>query len=207
MLALVAGYVDALSYLGLHVFVANMTGTTVLLGLAVAAAQWPAALSHTGMIACFVLGVVVSRLLRRATRSTSQPALGLAALLVGGGALLPVGLPAGYLLALGMGVQNGAATRFGGVSVNTAFLTGDLEHLGEAVAERGRRRGAWLILSVLIAYAIGAGLGGLAHAGLQLPLWPAASVLALATCLARTSRADQREAVSNSVSTTRRPRE
>jgi uncharacterized membrane protein YoaK (UPF0700 family) len=59
-LSLAAGCVDAVGYLGLgQVFVANMTGNTVLLGLAIGQADGQAIL-HAGIaLVGFVLGVAL----------------------------------------------------------------------------------------------------------------------------------------------------
>jgi hypothetical protein len=57
LLAGVAGYLNAVSYLGLgRVFTANMTGNTVLLGLALVQADRPAALRAGLALAGFLLG-------------------------------------------------------------------------------------------------------------------------------------------------------
>jgi uncharacterized membrane protein YoaK (UPF0700 family) len=59
-LTLVAGCTDAISYLGLgRVFTANMTGNTVLLGLAVAQRDAGAAARSAAALGGFVLGAVV----------------------------------------------------------------------------------------------------------------------------------------------------
>jgi hypothetical protein len=58
MLSLAAGCVDAVGYLGLgQIFVANMTGNTVLLGLALGQAKGQAALRAMVGLAGFVVGV------------------------------------------------------------------------------------------------------------------------------------------------------
>src|SRR3712207_9429394 len=58
MLSLAAGCVDAVGYLGLgQIFVANMTGNTVLLGLAAGQAKGQAALRAMVALAGFVVGV------------------------------------------------------------------------------------------------------------------------------------------------------
>ena len=73
LLAFTAGCVDAISYLGLgHVFTANMTGNTVLLGLSLAQAQWPAALRSLAALAGYLAGVAGGALL---IRHTTRPAL------------------------------------------------------------------------------------------------------------------------------------
>lgn len=203
LLASIAGYVDGLTYLALQMFVANMTGATVLFGLAAAQLRWGEALSRAGVILCFLAGVIVSRLLRRLRKGDARLPLWLAALIVAAAATIPSARTASYLLALAMGAQNAAATRFGGVPINTAFVTGDIEHLGEAVAEGGGRERARAILSVLLAYALGALLAVLARRHLPLPLLVPAAGLALAGyCAARSGAA-----ASTRDSRTRRPRE
>ena len=61
-----AAGIDAISYLGLgHVFTANMTGNTVLLGLAIGQGQGLAALGSIVALAGFALGVAISALVHR----------------------------------------------------------------------------------------------------------------------------------------------
>src|SRR5918997_6036791 len=58
MLSLAAGCVDAVGFLGLgQIFVANMTGNTVLLGLALGQARAEAALRAVVALGGFVVGV------------------------------------------------------------------------------------------------------------------------------------------------------
>ncbi|MGN6697263.1 MAG: YoaK family protein, partial [Thermomicrobiales bacterium] len=58
LLAGAAGSLDAISYLGLgHVFTANMTGNTVLLGVALAQRDMPAALRNAVALVGFGVGV------------------------------------------------------------------------------------------------------------------------------------------------------
>lgn len=59
-----AAGVDAISYLGLgHVFTANMTGNTVLLGLAIGQGQGLAALRSMVALAAFAIGVAIGAVL------------------------------------------------------------------------------------------------------------------------------------------------
>ncbi len=64
LLAFTGGCVDAISYLGFgHIFTANMTGNTVLLGVSVTQAQWPAALRSALALAAYLVGVAGGSLL------------------------------------------------------------------------------------------------------------------------------------------------
>ena len=65
LLAVVAGYADAVGFLVFNAFAGAMTGNTVLLGIALASQQFAAAAQSAGIIAAFVVGVAASALLRR----------------------------------------------------------------------------------------------------------------------------------------------
>ena len=148
-------------------------------------------------ILAFLVGVVLSRLLRRLHQGPA-PCYAAAALAV----LTCIGVegagqPEVWLLAVAMGAQNAAATVFGGVGLNTVFLTGNVQRLGETLADPAkpgvsRRFAAGLMPAVLLTYAAGAAGGGWAMKHLTQPLLPA--ILALvAACIiallcARTSR-------------------
>ena len=57
LLAWAAGSVDAIGFLGLgHVFTANMTGNTVLLGLSLGEGRSLAALANVTALSGFILG-------------------------------------------------------------------------------------------------------------------------------------------------------
>ncbi len=196
-LAGTAGWVDAVAYMGLHAFVANMTGTVVILGLSAAELDGSGMVRQALTILAFLVGVVLSRLLRR-LRQGPAPCYAAAALAV----LACIGIegtgqPEVWLLAMAMGLQNAAATVFGGVGLNTVFLTGNIQRLGETLADPAkpgvsRRFAAGLIPAVLLTYAAGAAGGGLAMHHLAQPLLPAVLALAatsvIALLRARTSR-------------------
>src|SRR5215203_2608735 len=60
VLSVAAGCVDAVSYLSLgHIFTANMTGNTVLLGLSLGQADWQAVLRSGLALVGFIMGVAV----------------------------------------------------------------------------------------------------------------------------------------------------
>ena len=188
-LAGIAGWVDAVAYLGLHAFVANMTGAVVILGLSFAELDGAGMARHGLTILAFFIGVVLSRLLRR-LRLGPAPCYAASALAV----LACIGIegagqPEVWLLAIAMGSQNAAATVFGGVGLNTVFLTGNVQRLGETLADPAkpgvsRRFAAVLVAAVLLTYATGAAGGGLAMKHLDQPLLPAVLALAAAAVIA-----------------------
>jgi uncharacterized membrane protein YoaK (UPF0700 family) len=147
-----AGYVDALSYLGLgRVFTANMTGNTVLLGIAIGTAQqarqrsarpWP--------LAGFLSGAVPAAWIVERDRSESpwpRPvtvALSLEGMILAVFAVgwrladqLPASVPILVVLsALAMGVQSAAAHRLEVSGVTTTVLTGTLINLAARLMGR-----------------------------------------------------------------------
>jgi uncharacterized membrane protein YoaK (UPF0700 family) len=137
-LTVVAGLVDAVSYLGLgHVFVANMTGNVVFLGfVAGGAADISAALSLVA-IGSFALGAVAGGRLRWDTSGHRGRLLAVSscvqAVAVGGALLVSLasfGVPDGIsahalvlLLAFAMGLQTATARRLGVPDLTTTVLT------------------------------------------------------------------------------------
>ena len=140
LLCAVAGSVDAIAYLLCgQIFVANMTGNTVLLGISLLQRNPKEAALRAGMVAAFLAGVIVARLLagtadKRLTKTQRVFILCIESLLL----LLLTSKNAGahtdlllLLLACMLGIQNAAFQYIGGFHLNTTFITGDLEKLGE----------------------------------------------------------------------------
>jgi uncharacterized membrane protein YoaK (UPF0700 family) len=159
----VAGSVDAAAYLLCgQVFVANMTGGTVLLAISLLQGKMGEAALRGGLVVAFLAGVVVARLLakfagQRLTKRQRISILGVAWKSAGAHTHL-------LLLLLGciLGVQNAAFRSIGGLHLNTTFITGDLELLGEAITEsRDSLPRASAFLLSWVAYACGALLGAL----------------------------------------------
>jgi uncharacterized membrane protein YoaK (UPF0700 family) len=194
-LGLVAGYADAASYLGLgRVFAANMTGNTVLLGIALIG--WlggrtllPGTPLRPGLaLAAFAVGTLGAAVLLRAVRWRTGYRL---ALLLEAGLLAAVAAgwtaggprPAAWLTALligvlaaGMGVQSAVANRVGIGGVPTTVVTSSMVvALVRAVNRRrpGMPAVAWAV------YLVG-GAGGAVGTELlgSAVLWPASAVLA-----------------------------
>src|SRR5579884_811830 len=122
LLAVASGGVDAVSYLALgHVFTANMTGNTVLLGVAIGQARGLAALRSAIALLGFIVGAAVgAAIVGREQASDGWPPVVTAALALECAALIALavtsrlghGTPTGealYLLialsALAMGIQ------------------------------------------------------------------------------------------------------
>lgn len=188
LLAGIAGYIDAICYLRLgQAFAANMTGNLVEIGIHAARGDWRRSLWCAAILLAFLLGVLAARLAFGTHRSPRLSLLietaivALAATGMIDGAAVP-------LLAAAMAMQNEAATH-GVVAVNVAFVTGDIQRLGERlVAETvpsQRREGgpSRSILAVLASYALGAAIGTLAARWGAPALGAAAVVLLIAAAL------------------------
>jgi uncharacterized membrane protein YoaK (UPF0700 family) len=171
LLCAVAGSIDAAAYLLFgRIFVANMTGGTVLLAISLLQRNGGEAALRGGLIAAFLAGVIVARMLAR--NADKRVAEKQRILVLGSEVLVlmllgwkSTGIHVHLLLLLlaGMlGTQNAAFRHIGGFQLNTTFITGDLEKLGEAVTDRRDRvRKISAFLSSWIAYAGGAFLGGI----------------------------------------------
>ena len=155
VLAATSGYVDAVSYLGLgHVFTSNMTGNTVLLGLALGQEQGLAVLRSVIALAGFIVGVLVGALLveqdegrgiwpARVTVACAFEGVVLLAFALGGllagatpGALAIYALIA--LAAIAMGVQSAAVRTLGVSGVTTTAITGTWTNLVSGLVARLR---------------------------------------------------------------------
>jgi uncharacterized membrane protein YoaK (UPF0700 family) len=188
-LAASAGAVDIIAFLQFdQVFVANMTGNTVLFASDLVALQFPKAVNHLLPVITFLLGVLAARLAVIQLDHPSWPKVGVCLILISGlwtivalvipnlgSILIPV-------LAFTMGAQNATLPRIEKVPVNTAFITGNLEKLGETIAsvlrkpaDRDDRLKISVVGSIWIAYAVGAAAGALAalHTGRHSLLLPA----------------------------------
>ncbi len=183
VLAIIAGYVDAVGYLHFDAFAGLMTGNTIFLGIELATQQYGRAAFHALIIVAFLAGVMLSRIL---LRLGWRPWLALTAT-----ALLLVICSfterswAAVLLAYAMGMQNSAANRFNGVALNTVFITGNLQKLGEEIvawlwptAEPKRPGGGAMIFGLVwLSYAAGALLGAMAARYVPLALLAPAALL------------------------------
>jgi len=170
VLTAVSGLVDAVAYLRLgHVFVANMTGNLVFLGLSLDPRSGLWALGSAVAVLGFVVGAfgagaLATRLSRRpvawlgAAFGAEAGLLALVAVLVGTG-VLPTGGHTRYatiaLLALGTGLQGGTVRQFGVPGMTTIVQTMTLTGLSADATLAGgpgrrpvRRAGSVVLLAV-----------------------------------------------------------
>lgn len=200
-LALLAGYIDALGFLSLGgYFVSFMSGNSTRSAVDLMhGVSWKTALIPLGIIALFVLGVMLGRVIRHyssRTPSTSvlifmSTALFAAALAyeIGADAV------AAPLMAIAMGAANNIFVREGEVSIGVTYMTGALVKLGQRLAGclLGEKDTAWQPYFFLWAGLVsGACLGAAAFLALDLrSLWGGTLL-----CLALTMTFWRRERVS-----------
>jgi uncharacterized membrane protein YoaK (UPF0700 family) len=217
LLAVAAGCVDAVSYLVLgHVFVANMTGNTVLLGIALVelepGATLRAALSLAGFVSGAATGAWVierARPLRRGAGVSRVLALQLLLMAIAvfcwraqSGTMALADFLV-LLLSLAMGLQTVAARRLDRYGISTTFITGSITGLvSRAVAgvhgallggepPGARTAGAGVLAVLWGLYVAGAALGAwLARAEPSAALGVPTALVALATVLAVRDRGD-----------------
>jgi uncharacterized membrane protein YoaK (UPF0700 family) len=211
-LAAVAGFVDAFVYQHVTpVFVANMSGNLIRLGMFTGDADWRPALGAGVALMVFLAGVLGATVAndRQLKRSGSVRATSLlaceAVLLAVLTLVLAVGhvgfdqvptlaqYPAIVIGGLAMGIQATALRRVGSVAVSTTYGTGALVRLGEKVAlglrradraAEHRRRITILVLAAVIAcYVLGAVIASMVGASEWMLLVPTATVAAAVVAL------------------------
>ncbi len=173
-LACVAGMVNVVGYLGFeHQAITHLTGTTTLLGAALAGGRWTGAMELAAMAAAFVAGAALSGLLvQDATLRLGRRygvALAIEAVLLAAAVpLFQRGSFAGPLLAaVAIGLQNAMATTYSGAVVRTSHVSGMFTDLGITLGHALRglpvaKRRLWLCLVIISAFLAGGILGALA---------------------------------------------
>ena len=187
ILVIIAGYADAVGFQTLGAFAGAMTGNTVLLGIALAGAKFAEAAQNAAIIASFLVGVAASDLLR--WRHVPLAAiLGIEAAVLVAAAFIPPFLAA-PALAFAMGLQNAAVTRFTGTTLNTVFLTGNLQKMIQILLGRivhspeptpSEATAGNVIAGLWVCYLGGVVLGALASRWIAYPLLLAVLLLPLA---------------------------
>lgn len=178
-LAFVAGMVNVVGYLGFeHQAITHLTGTTTLLGAALAEGRGTAAWQLAAMVAAFVAGAALSGLLvQDATLRLGRRygvALAIEAVLLAAAVpLFQRGSFAGPLLAaVAIGLQNAMATTYSGAVVRTSHVSGMFTDMGIMLGHALRglplaKRRLWLCLVIITAFLAGGIIGALLFATLD----------------------------------------
>jgi uncharacterized membrane protein YoaK (UPF0700 family) len=194
LLCAAAGMADAVGYVHSGIFAANMTGNTVLAGLAIADGQWLKAAQRVATLGIFFAGAVLGRTLLNLSGNRSAVPLAIEAAFTLSAALLaPVSAAEIALITFAMGIQTTALTRFHGVALSTVVMTSTMARLAETVADRllrgfGRRAPrhgmpSGLLMWTWVAYGGGAALAGVLVRYVAIPLVLPALVVIVVTAL------------------------
>jgi len=189
-LSTLAGFCDANAFVHLGgYFVSFMSGNSTRLGVGLAS-HLDAARLAGGLIAIFVLGVVLGALInRRGDHKGGVRVLACVTALLSIAALLAsAGTPgmAIALLAIAMGAMNGVFVREGEVSIGVTYMTGTLVRMGQRIAAAftGGNRWDWLPYALLWSgLVLGATLGALIYGWIGLQALWLASVFAASLTL------------------------
>lgn len=140
ILALIAGLVNAVGYLGFrHESISNMTGNTSLLGIAVGQADGGATAHWLLAIGAFVLGSMLSgTIVQQSTlklgRRYGVTLLLESLLLFAAIPLLDASRSTGlYLASIAMGLQNGMVAAYSGAIIRTTHVTGIFTDIGLSI--------------------------------------------------------------------------
>lgn len=156
-LAAVAGFVDAHLFLFVsNVFVANMSGNMVRVGISAGEGEWAASIASTVALASFAFGVIAA-IVHHDRQLQSKQRVRPDELLVAEAALLlslpvlivgfdiefsavadPIHVGVMAIGAFAMGMQASSLRRVGDVAVATTYGTGTIVRIGEKVALAGR---------------------------------------------------------------------
>lgn len=172
-LACVAGMVNVVGYLGFeHQAITHLTGTTSLLGAALAQGNLRSILQLAGMLLAFVLGAVLSGLLIKDSVLQLGRRYGVA--LAFEAALLLLAVPlfeqrsffGPLLAAVAIGLQNAMATTYSGAIIRTSHVSGMFTDLGITLGHAIRglpvdRRRLSLCLLIISAFLAGGIMGAL----------------------------------------------
>ena len=149
LLTWVSGFVDAVGFLALgHIYTANMSGNSVSIGIEAASQNWPEFLFRLWPVVTYFIGLFVCRVLIDVGERKHVKSIASAVMLLEIALLVPVCVLSGVsghvprpeevsyvaLLALAMGVQNGALTKFCGLTLHTGFVTGTIVKCAEETA-------------------------------------------------------------------------
>jgi uncharacterized membrane protein YoaK (UPF0700 family) len=175
-LACVGGFLDAYTFVGYNrVFANAQTGNVVLLGVDAQAGHWREALLHIPPIVAFVLGValaqvlaqpMVRKIVRRPTRWVLIAEIAVMAAIGATPGRIPSGVVTGAI-AFVSAAQIATFRSLEGIGYSSTLTTANLRTLitkifeWRAGQELAARHHAALMASIVAAFAVGAGVGGL----------------------------------------------
>jgi uncharacterized membrane protein YoaK (UPF0700 family) len=181
MLSMLAGYVDAIGFLGMGgFFVSFMSGNTTRFGVSVASGAYSYSLAAAGLISSFVLGVIAGAALGQLARNRARFVL----LLVSALLLLAIVQPDGRMLtmlflAAAMGAENAVFQRGSEVTIGLTYMTGTLVRFGQGLGSALFGEGSFLwVRPMLLWLGLGSGtvLGALVYGRIGLNgIWVAAA--------------------------------
>src|SRR5258706_9370524 len=146
-LAFVGGYCDAAGYVLAKTFTGHITGALILAAISVASHDWRTFLRHFLAIALFLTGVASiliserfivrtpSRFVLPIAMTAEIVLIAIAYFALASHLAAKFGLFVGCM-SLALGLQNGAFSKAGGISVHTTYLTGMITSLLKTEAER-----------------------------------------------------------------------
>src|SRR6266481_9309986 len=146
-LAFIGGYCDAAGYSLAKTFTGHITGTLVLAAISLASQDWRTLLRHVLAIVVFLIGVVSilisERLISRPSSRSLLPAVMSIEIVLISTAYLALTSHLNVrfelfvgCISLALGLQNGAFSQAGGISVHTTYLTGMITSLLKTKTER-----------------------------------------------------------------------
>jgi uncharacterized membrane protein YoaK (UPF0700 family) len=196
-LTTIAGAVDAAGLLQLgHFFVSFMSGNTTQLGVSTGQERWDDSAIAGSLVASFVVGVMLGRLLSRRSGRWCRPVvLAVEAVLLATAALAP--LPpsiASCCMAVAMGLQNTVIHRADGTRVRLTYVTGTLVSFGERLTDTLLRTDsalAWVPdLCLWLGFVVGAAAGALLSRRLEISglIMPALCLAAVSIAMAAALR-------------------
>lgn len=197
-LAILAGYIDAIGFLGMGgFFVSFMSGNSTRFGVGIAGGVADVALIAGGLILCFVGGVILGSVAGRlgSPRMRMRTVLLLVAALLTLAAAGPFGAVATMaFLAAAMGAENTVFERDNEVSIGLTYMTGTLVRLGQNLTATlfGGPAFGWVrYLALWGGLAAGTVAGALTYAAIGLSgIWFGAAAALILAFAARTAVPD-----------------
>jgi uncharacterized membrane protein YoaK (UPF0700 family) len=171
---------DAVGFITMGgVFAANMTGNTVLAGIAVARGHHLDAWHHFTPLLAFFIGAMLARWLLRLLKAPTVGIL-LEAALIAGVSFVDIGMESTVLVvAFAMGLQASSITTFGGSAVSTVVVTSTLARTADTAVDRlwpgagltpAASTSTQLLALTWLGYVVGAIAGALLVGAMTYPL-------------------------------------